>query len=206
MTRKTIATSIGTLILGFVIGIGLMQIDGFYSSVKTALGSEVTQNNVGAINLSNIEGMDLETALMEIQTERTKLLEQQLNDQIIAVQERNNQLAKLNELLNQVYKVNASFSPSDPADTPISGSASENIAEIENSLTQLGIESDLKVREDVEQATTKVKAMIDSMSNSQQMDMLRLQSMSNKRNEAFEVMTNFIKKMQDSRASIIRNM
>lgn len=50
------------------------------------------------------------------------------------------------------------------------------------------------------------KAQIDALSNSQQMDMLRLQSLSNKRNEAFDVMTNFIKKMQDSRSSIIGNM
>lgn len=51
-----------------------------------------------------------------------------------------------------------------------------------------------------------MKRDIDALSNSQQMDMLRLQSMSNKRNEAFDVMTNFIKKMQDSRSSIIGNM
>lgn len=50
------------------------------------------------------------------------------------------------------------------------------------------------------------QAQIDAANNSQQMDMLRLQSMSNKRNEAFDVMTNFIKKMQDSRSSIIGNM
>lgn len=50
------------------------------------------------------------------------------------------------------------------------------------------------------------QAQIDAVNNSQQMDMLRLQSMSNKRNEAFDVMTNFIKKMQDSRSSIIGNM
>ncbi|WZB66630.1 hypothetical protein WJ971_00595 [Achromobacter xylosoxidans] len=48
--------------------------------------------------------------------------------------------------------------------------------------------------------------MIDSAGNSQQMDMLRLQSMTNKRNEAFDVMTNFVKKMQESRSSIIGNM
>lgn len=42
--------------------------------------------------------------------------------------------------------------------------------------------------------------------NSQQMDMLRLQSLGNKRNETFDTMTNFIKKMQDSRSSIIGNM
>ncbi len=51
-----------------------------------------------------------------------------------------------------------------------------------------------------------LKTGIDSMSNSQQMDMLRLQSLSNKRNEAFDIMTNFMKKMQDNRSSIIGNM
>ncbi|GAB1159249.1 hypothetical protein YWY31_52740 [Paenibacillus illinoisensis] len=51
-----------------------------------------------------------------------------------------------------------------------------------------------------------LKNQIDALSSSQQMEMLRLQSLSNKRNEAFDVMTNFIKKMQDSRSSIIGNM
>lgn len=55
-------------------------------------------------------------------------------------------------------------------------------------------------------AVQTLKAQIDALGNSQQMDMLRLQSMSNKRNEAFDLMTNFIKKMQDSRTSIIGNM
>ena len=36
--------------------------------------------------------------------------------------------------------------------------------------------------------------------------MLRLQSLTGKRNEAFDVMTNFLKKMQESRSSIIGNM
>lgn len=50
------------------------------------------------------------------------------------------------------------------------------------------------------------KSEVDALNNAQQMDMLRLQSLSNKRNEAFDLMTNFIKKMQDSRSSIIGNM
>lgn len=42
--------------------------------------------------------------------------------------------------------------------------------------------------------------------DSQQLDMLHLQSLSNKRNEAFDTMTKLIKKMQDSRSSILENM
>ncbi|KOS68337.1 hypothetical protein AEA09_07055 [Lysinibacillus contaminans] len=56
------------------------------------------------------------------------------------------------------------------------------------------------------QRAALLDAQIDSMNNSQQMDMLRLQSMSNKRNEAFDEMSNFLKKMQDARSSIIDNM
>ncbi|WP_172255039.1 hypothetical protein [Saccharibacillus deserti] len=52
----------------------------------------------------------------------------------------------------------------------------------------------------------KLTAQIDALGNTRQMDMLRLQSLSNKRNEAFDMMTNFVKKMQDSRSSILNNM
>lgn len=51
-----------------------------------------------------------------------------------------------------------------------------------------------------------MRGQIDSQTNSKQMDMLRLQSLSNKRNEAFDVMSNFTKKVQESRSSIIDNM
>lgn len=54
----------------------------------------------------------------------------------------------------------------------------------------------------------QLKAQLEAaqQGNAQQIDMLRLQSMANKRNEAFDVMTNFINKMQDSRSSIIGNI
>lgn len=57
-----------------------------------------------------------------------------------------------------------------------------------------------------EEERSLLKQQIDMLSNSQQMDTLRLQSLSNKRNEAFDTMTNFIKKMQESRSSVISNM
>ena len=47
-----------------------------------------------------------------------------------------------------------------------------------------------------------ITTQIDSASNTQQMDMLRLQSLTQKRNEAFELMFNFMKKFADSRSAI----
>ena len=63
-----------------------------------------------------------------------------------------------------------------------------------------------KLKTDLSTEIDNLKTSIDSEGNSQQMEMLRLQSLSNKRNEAFDMMSNFIKKMQDSRSAIISNM
>lgn len=132
------------------------------SIVSSASASPIS--NISSVTPIDISGMDIETALMMVQSERTKLLDAQLQTQIQEVQNRNQLIAELNSQL-QVAQQNGD-----------------------------------------EAAVQKLKGQIDAASNSQQMDMLRLQSMSNKRNEAFEVMTNFIKKMQESRSSIIGNM
>ncbi|MED4731571.1 hypothetical protein P9597_26245 [Aneurinibacillus migulanus] len=55
---------------------------------------------------------------------------------------------------------------------------------------------------DIETALQLVQSQRSQLLDSQ----LKNQNLSNKRNEAFDVMTNFLKKMQDSRSSIIGNM
>jgi len=52
----------------------------------------------------------------------------------------------------------------------------------------------------------KLESLIESLSQSEQMDMLRLQALSDKRNEAYDLMSNSLKKMQDSRSGIIDNL
>jgi hypothetical protein len=53
---------------------------------------------------------------------------------------------------------------------------------------------------------TSVKGKIDSTASTQQMDMLRMQSLNNKRNEAYDIMTNWLKNIQDKKSTIIGNM
>jgi len=52
---------------------------------------------------------------------------------------------------------------------------------------------------------TSIKGQIDSVSNTQQMDMLRLQGLMSKRNEATDLMTNTMKSSSDHRSNIISN-
>ena len=53
-------------------------------------------NGAGAVTPLNIQGMDLETALLAVQSQRANLLEDQLKGQIEAVQKKNAQIAQLN--------------------------------------------------------------------------------------------------------------
>ncbi|BBI35496.1 hypothetical protein [Cohnella abietis] len=200
-TKKKVLTLGGVFILGVLGGSVLMYNDSIYHSVNDALGKGATQNAVGGVTSIDISSMDIETALMAVQSERAKLLEAQLKDQIASVQQKNDQIAKLNSALEAVRNQLGQI----PSDSP-AGKVITVSTELKTALADAGISAVPQTKEDLERLQQQIAGQISASSNSQQMDMLRIQSLSNKRNEAFDVMTNFVKKMQDSRNSIIGNM
>jgi hypothetical protein len=102
-------------------------------------------------------------------------------------------------ILNQ--DLNAAYNNSRQASATAAGEAANDAIKKSN-----GAFSDIKNKGELDSAVTKLKSQVDSMGSTQQMDMLRLQSLSNKRNEAFDLMTNFMKKFADKRESIVGNM
>ncbi|MFC5530955.1 hypothetical protein [Cohnella yongneupensis] len=206
--KKKALTLGGVFILGVLGGSALMYNDSVYHSVQDALGKGATQNAVGAVNgvggMTQVEvsSMDLETAMMAVQSQRAQLLETQLKDQIASVQAKNDQISKINNALNELNSQLATLPSDAKADSPLTLSANAASA-----LTAAGLNYTApKNKGELAGLIQQIKSQVDAMSNSQQMDMLRIQSLSNKRNEAFDIMTNFIKKMADSRSSIIGNM
>ncbi|KQO34040.1 hypothetical protein ASF19_24585 [Acidovorax sp. Leaf84] len=67
--------------------------------------------------------MDLETAMMAVQSNRANLLETQLKDQISSVQAKNDQISKMNQLLGSLNKAAAMFGSDAKADTRIDGNS-----------------------------------------------------------------------------------
>ncbi len=237
-------------------------------------------NNVGGpgqVQMMSIEGLDLESMLMAVQTNRVNLLDQQLKDQMGAVQDRNNRINELNVGMNGMNKIlaGAGTAATDLVSQPAFGQAGprvpdtaaieaatsavtaadgkvataqinfdcaskdyddaiqrnvgrdverakHDIEDCSSRLTQakaqqasataalagtkLGVPDPqaaaVRTRADAEAYIKGQQSQIDALGNSQQMDMLRLQSLSGKRNEAFDIMTNFMKKMADSRSGI----
>ncbi|MBV7485211.1 hypothetical protein KW845_19725 [Bordetella sp. BOR01] len=225
----------------------------------------------------DLSSMDLETALMTVQTQRSQLLEATLKQQLDTVNSRNQQIAGLSEDNSKLAATNSGLDKTnadmtgqiaelkdlqgrlaaskcpdpegfyglswgqgdDPAlsyktldqikdaglTIPTGADAPRNVDgngtmdakgrvvqgwvdQINTKVAELEakISTNTTAIDDNKNAIASNKSTIDSLGNTQQMEMLRLQSLTGKRNEAFETMTNFLKKMQDSRSSIIGNM
>lgn len=178
------------------------------NSINMNIGS------AGGISATNLSNLDIETALMAIQSQRASLLEGQLQTQLETVQNRNANIAQLNEVLNAARTLQGYSTSSEAGASLTDGKYIDDKDGAKAAFEKLKIEAE-KAGVDVSTVTNQgtlskavenLKSAIDSESNSQQMDMLRLQSLSNKRNEAFDLMTNFMKKMQDNRSGLIANM
>ncbi|THJ31537.1 hypothetical protein E8K88_14575 [Lampropedia aestuarii] len=243
----------------------------------------------GGISGIDLQNLDIETAMMAIQSQRSQLLEGQLRGQLDLVSARNEQIASMHESISgKQSQITDLDSQIDALETGAVPASNERIAELTQMRDQLqqvlnrdpngwtglswgwdkdaatsshdmlarvkseGLTNQGKDPKDIDgngtmdaegktikgwieqlnskiaeaseaEKTTKINSLqtekatlnneitdlksgIDALNNTQQMDMLRLQSLTNKRNEAFDVMSNFIKKMQDSRSSIVGNM
>jgi hypothetical protein len=190
----------------------------------------------GVGGVTNIQGMDLETAMMMVQSQRAELLESNMKDQLTAVSNRNKEIANLNSAMEKLRGLQASVSGLKDTDK-INDQLKDHDYQIEREVNQLLMDGQAQVtgskdnmgrktdpttgkttnawpgslngnytKAELTALIESIKGAIDTKNSSQQMDMLRLQSLTNKRNEAFDLMTNFIKKMQDGRSSIIGNM
>lgn len=84
-----------------------------------------------------------------------------------------------------------------------SGALLENI---KSSANQANLEIDVKNKGELQTLVENIKSIIDSLGNSQQMDMLRMQGYSNKRNESFETRSTMMKKQHDMNQLILRNL
>lgn len=84
-----------------------------------------------------------------------------------------------------------------------SGAYLENL---KNSAMYANLEIDVKNRGELQTLVENIKSEIDTLSNSQQMDMVRLQNYTNKYNDTFEVRTNMLNKEHEVTSKINNNI
>jgi hypothetical protein len=171
---------------------------------------------------SDVGSLSIEDALLLVQMDRVRLCESQLQDQINSIRAKNEQMSKLNDLKTKILELKNAFKADAPADGKLYQNLSKTVdkAAIEatgealaKAWAVMGLDPNYNdkfefltaKKGDLEAAEQIVKSQTDSLSSSSQMDMVRLQSLNNKRSEAFDTMTNMLKKASDSKSSVVSN-
>jgi chromosome condensin MukBEF ATPase and DNA-binding subunit MukB len=190
------------------------------------------QGMSGAQSVTSLsaDALDIETLLLSVQSDRARLLETQLTQQIDLIKDRNAKVDKLNNLLTSLTDLSKLYGSTDGTAKLEDQKGWKDLSDTQKKEAKEKLDAALKetgltmadlagaqgaidtnnmgkiTLGQVTVAVEKTRGMIDSLNNTQQMETLRMQSLSNKRNEAYDLMTNFIKKMQDNRSGIISNM
>jgi len=169
-------------------------------------------------------GLDLEAFMMTVQAERANNLEAQLAMQVEEVKQRQDEIAKLTQLLAELRALRPGGNDSGkygalgstPADSEAMVKRLEEagvsiLRDRDDSVTGATNRKDANDKYDAKQVyfdkwIEELKGKIDSLNSTSQLDMIRLQSLSNKRNEAFDQLSNIMQKLSKARETAIGNM
>jgi hypothetical protein len=169
-------------------------------------GPAVSLGEVAAIDAATASAsaaiLEFQTAIQQSQTARMNQLDEDLRTHISAISASNNRIGELN---NAMAAVSTALDTKEPSSKPTDLLKDTVAATAKAALESNGVTAP-KIADvaSYEALATELKSDIDGMSNTQQMDMLRLQSLSNKYNETYDTMSDFMKKIADSRTAILR--
>jgi hypothetical protein len=156
------------------------QLKALVAAIQAAKAS--MQEGLGSLEAMKklLQSGDVEAAVMLLQTTRAKGLEGQLGSRIGALQARNAEIKARSDLMAEAQKHQFDkVNGKDPDDTEKGRRAGE-ISTMKNAIDQLNSDS--------------------------QLDMIGIQGLVNKRNEAFDTLTNLLGKFQKTIDGIVSNM
>jgi len=156
------------------------------------------------------QSMDLQDLIMAIESKRADLLDKQLADQANQMRKLNHEIAVANKMLAFARTQQSAV---------LRGGISRDDSEIvtdkmtfrqwaqQNGISLKDANTDnLHDKNEWAAIIENVKGHIDTLNSTSQMEMIRLQSLMNKRNQAYELMTNALQKLSGSVDKIIANI
>ncbi|WP_159910923.1 hypothetical protein [Pantoea sp. 18069] len=162
-------------------------------------------NNLQQIGRAEIASMDLQTALLTVNSMRIGNLETSLKNQVSEVQERNIQMRDTNDLMSLARSLMAKFATDAQSSDRIPEGT--ELDAFTKSAKAMGFDAgSVGNKGELGAAIENFKSRVDSLSNTQQIAMLHLQSASNKYNEAVTLQTNTLKSMHDLNMTITQKM
>ncbi len=171
----------------------------------------------GGMFIVDGQALDLGQLMMQINIERTELIDSQLADQMAEVQERNQQLKALTDLMAMCRQMKAEKSATNDdnaAGQTFELPGYEGAKTVSQWFAEFGMtETDVNPNDSTEEWEAEwdaniqtIKGAIDSLNSDSQLAMTRLQSLMNKRNQAYETVSDVLQKDQKTRDSIVGNL
>ena len=150
--------------------------------------------------------VDLQDLAVCVAERRATSVEGEVTPLATRIQNRNAKLEDLGNVLADLTKLQSQF-PSDAKGSDRKGSLQQSSFQI---LQQIFGSLDFSMlnmtKYEVEEWLQKVKSKIDALNNEGQKDMTRLQSLVDRRDEAFSTASDLMSEISETRASLIRNM
>ena len=156
--------------------------------------------------LYNGKTVDLQDVTIIVAERRATSVEGEVAPLSTRIQNRNKKLEDLGNVLADLTKLQSQF-PSDAKGSDRKGSLQQSsYAILKQVFGSLDFSLLNMTKYEVEEWLQKVKSKIDALNNEGQKDMTRLQSIVDRRDEAFSTASDLMSEISDTRANLIRNM
>ena len=150
--------------------------------------------------------VDFQDIMIAISENRATAVEGEVKPLSTRITNRNAKLENLGNVLADLTKLQAQFD-SDADGDDRKGSLQQSSKDILISIFGSLDWDNLKMTKyEVEEWLQKVKSKIDALNNEAQKDMTRLQSLVDRRDEAFSTASDLMSKIGDTRSNLIRNL
>ena len=152
------------------------------------------------------KGIDFQDIMVAISERRATAVEGEVAPLATRITNRNTKLENLGNVLADLTKLQAQFD-SDADGSDREGTLQESSYEIlKDVFGTLDFNNRKMTKYEVEKWLQKVKSKIDALNNEAQKDTTRLESLVDRRDEAFSTASDLMSQIGDTRSNLIRNL
>ena len=149
---------------------------------------------------------DFQDLMVAISQNRATKVEDEVKPLSTKITNRNKTLEDLGNVLADLTKLQAQFDNDSKGDTRKGSLLPGSKTILISVFGTLDFDNLQMMKSEVEEWLQKVKSKIDALNNEAQKDMTRLESLVNRRDEAFSTASDLMGKIGDTRSNAIRNM
>ena len=151
------------------------------------------------------KAVDFQDLMVVIAERRATSVEGEVKPLSTRISQRNSYLEQLGEALADLTRMQAAFESDDGGDKrreTMSDATYNTLYRLQGSYP----DNRKETKKNVEYYLQRVKSKIDSLNNEAQKDMTRLQSLVDRRDEAFSTASDLMSKISDTRSNLIGNL